>query len=399
MTRNELQREAVETLLRDKRLILQWATSLGKGTMAVKAVDRIRPEKTLLVVAETAHKKNWKDEFIKFNVGELFNSLTVECYASLKNYRDTSWDLIIFDEAHHLGSELRTDILESLKAERVLALSATLSDASLLSSLESTFGEFKFSKIDFQEAIDRGFLPQPKIFLIPLILDDSTRNQVVVEEWGRSEKRVKLECTYPQRWNYLKNKKTLYPNASLIIHCTALEKYCYLSAQFEFWKKRYFSLRNEAIKNKWLQYGLKRKVFLGSLKTGKARQLINSFGDKKFICFCTNVEQAIELGGENAIHYKNKETAEVISSFNEDERKALFAVGMLQEGQNLTNIEIGVIIQLDGKERPFIQKFGRSMRAEDPVQYIFYFRDTKDEEYLNNVMEGINKDYIKEITL
>ena len=55
----------------------------------------------------------------------------------------------------------------------------------------------------------------------------------------------------------------------------------------------------------------------------------------------------------------------------------IFAVGMLQEGQNLVNIEAGIIIQLDGKERSFIQKFGRSLRAEDPVQYIFYYKNTK----------------------
>ena len=70
---------------------------------------------------------------------------------------------------------------------------------------------------------------------------------------------------------------------------------------------------------------------------------------------------------------------------------------MLQEGQNLTGIEAGVIVQLDGQERAFVQKFGRSLRATDPVQFIFYYKDTKDTKYLENVLKGIDEEYIIEI--
>lgn len=399
MTKEELQENAICSLINDKRLILQWATSLGKGYTAVRAVSRIKPEKALLVVAETLHKDNWRKEFADFGAEYLYDRMTVECYASLKNYRDTVWDLIIFDEAHHLGSDLRMDILQSLKAERVLALSATLSDASLVSLLNITFGTFKISSISIQSAIENNWLPEPKIFTIPLKLSTSGYTETIVEEWGNAKKRIRYECTWEQRWAYLKNKKTLYPNATLIIHCTQYQKYSYLSEQFEFWKKRYFVLKNEAIKAKWLQFGTKRKVFMGSLKTDIVRRFLTTISDKKFICFCTNIEQADILGGNNAIHSKSKTNDSVLNDFNNNKIKNLFVVGMAQEGQNLAGIEVGVLVQLDGKERAFIQKFGRAMRAEDPVQYIFYFKDTRDEEYLKNVLEGINPAYIKELTL
>ena len=35
------------------------------------------------------------------------------------------------------------------------------------------------------------------------------------------------------------------------------------------------------------------------------------------------------------------------------------------------------------------------MRADSPVQYIFYYKGTRDEEYLNKAIEGIDKKYIK----
>lgn len=402
MTRDELQREAVNTLLNESRLILQWATGVGKSRVAIKALQEMPDSKVLLVVAETAHKGNWRREFKENLTEEEFNRLflpiTVECYASLKNYRDTKWDLIIFDEGHHLGSDLRLDILQSLSAKRVLVLSATLSDASLVETLSSTFGPFVSSKVTLQEAIENGWLPEPKIFTIPLLLDYTKRDQVIVEEWGKANKRVHYECTYAERWKYLRAKKVL-TDVTLTIHCTQYEKYCYLSDQFDFWRKRYFTLRQEYIKTKWLQFGAQRKRFMGSLKTGIARQLLDSLSGHRYICFCSSIEQAVELGGANAIHSENKDSNKIIDSFNNKEIDTLFAVDMLQEGQNLVDIEAGIIVQLDGQERAFIQKFGRVLRAEDPAQYIIYFKHTRDEEYLEKVLEGINSEYIRELNI
>lgn len=392
-----LQSKAIDALVEDKRLILQWATGVGKGYTAVKAVSKIKPKRTLIIVAESAHKDNWKNEFVKAEASYLLTNVVIECYASLKNYKDTYWDMIIFDEAHHLGSDIRLDILRTLRAERVLALSATFDDWDILNVLETTFGKFKFSTVSIQDAIANNLLPQPKIFLKPLFLDYTVKNQVIIEEWGKKGKRVVMECDWENRWSIIKYKKTKYPNVTLRIRCSAYHKYKYLCEQIDFWQKRYFATRNEAVKNKWLQYGSIRKAFLGELKTMEAKKLLDSLEGKKYICFCTNIEQAELLGGSNAIHSKKANNKEIIDNFNEGKTDKLFAVGMLQEGQNLNGIEVGVIIQLDGNERSFIQKFGRSMRAEDPIQYIFYYKYTRDEEYLEKVLEGIDKEYIKEI--
>ena len=55
--------------------------------------------------------------------------------------------------------------------------------------------------------------------------------------------------------------------------------------------------------------------------------------------------------------------------------------------------------QMELKELLF-KKFGRSLRAENPIQYILYFKNTKDEEYLKNILEGIDvPTYTKTINL
>lgn len=397
LTKEILQNQALDALVEKKRLVLQWATGVGKGYTSVRAVQRLKPSRALIVVAESSHKDNWRDEFKKANCEHYLTNIVIECYASLKNYKDTSWDLIIFDEAHHLGSDIRLDILSSMTSERVLALSATLKNFDILNVLYNTFGKFEFSQVDIQTAIENNLLPQPKIFLKPLYLDYTVRDQIIVEEWGSKDKRITMECNWEDRWSIMKFKKTRYPNVTLRIKCSAYHKYKHICEQIDYWQKRFFATRNVAFKNKWLQYGSIRKNFLGELKTNEAKRLLDTLTDKKYICFCSSIEQAELLGGSNAIHSKKKDNKKIIDDFNEGKSDKLFAVGMLQEGQNLKGIEVGIIIQLDGNERSFIQKFGRSMRAEDPIQYIFYYKYTRDEEYLENVLEGIDKEYIKEI--
>lgn len=396
-TRDDLERAAKAALKSYNNIAIQAATGVGKSKLALDLCrNMVEPGKqlpsVLLVVAEIAHIQNWKDEIDKWSYdGPVF----ICCYASLKKYRNTEWDVIIFDEAHHLGSELRLDIFSTITATHMLFLSATLKQ-SLLDTLELRCGPIKVIKMGLQDAFDANILPEPKINLIPLTLDNKVADQVILEEWGKKSSRVIIRCTYKDRWLYKRNKRR-YPNVTLFIYCTQQQKYDYLTEQFNYYKKRYMSCRNEMIKNKWLQYGSKRKIFLGSQKTAIAANLLEKLKNKRFICFCTNIEQAEFLGGLNAIHSKKKEPLKIIQKFNTGEINSLYTVGMLQEGMNLTGIEAGIIIQLDGEERAFIQKFGRTLRADSPEQYIIYFRATRDEEYLQNALESIDKNYIKEI--
>ena len=402
MTKEELQIQSVSLIKRSNRVALQWCTGLGKSKAAIDIANYLadkefeeyeEPLNVLLVVAETAHKSNWKIEFDRW--GLKTDNVVMECYASLKKYRNSYWGLVIFDEAHHLGSDLRMDVLTELHARNIILLSATLPDQ-VMQAVTGVFGEFVTSKVTLKQAIEWGILPAPKVYLIPLTLDSTYPNCTIIEEWGKKEKRVTYKCKFHERWEYLKNKNK-YPNVTLEISCTQQQKYDYLSDQFEYWRSQFFRTRQEFIKNKWLQVGSKRKRFLGESKTDAVRLLLHKIRDKRFICFCTSIEQAELLGGKNAIHSKKDNSLDIIDDFNTKKIDNLFAVGMLQEGQNLTDIEAGVIVQLDGQERAFVQKFGRSLRATDPIQFIFYYKDTRDTEYLENVLEGINEEYITEV--
>ena len=393
------QQKAIQALTTDKRVVLNWATSMGKGTAAVKFIKTL-PEtsKILIVVAETAHKKNWKDEFIKFNAEQYLSCCTIICYASLHKQINTKWNLIIFDEAHHLSSDKRLNALSTLSSERVLALSATLNNYKVNVGLRQTFGTFTYLKVNIDDAIKGNMLPEPKIFLIPLELDTKNQNQVITIEWGKEAKRQEIHCNYDERWKYMTNKG-LFTDVKLIVHCTERQKYSYLEENINYYGERYKRTPHPMTRLKWLRFGSERKRFMGSMKTQKAKQLASHLVNKKFICFCTDINQADEIGGKHAIHSKNRNSASLLEDFNNDKIHDIYVVGMLTEGQNLTGIQAGIIIQIDGVLRPFIQKLGRAMRADYPIQYVFYLKNTKDEAYKDNALEGIDPQYITETTL
>lgn len=406
--KQQLQDSVVSGIINYNNYILQWGTGAGKGYTATKAIGQLYKKdntiKVLIVVAERAHITNWKDEFIKIygeESKEILECITIVCYASLKKYVNTEWSVLVLDEAHHINTPIRINALKRIKAKCVIALSATLK-RDIVNTLEILFGSFIKVKLSLQESIDKNILPEPKIILIPLLLDNRRISEIIEFKRGKSEYAVKVQCNLKDRWQYLRNKSS-YPNLILNMYCTQLEKYNYINEQYEYYRNSYLrNPNNVRFKNQWLQWGNKRKRFLGELKTKYASILCNVLKEKnkRFICFCSSINQAEEIGKilktkNNIIHSKKQKTQDIINKFNNKELNELYCVSMLVEGQNLNNIEAGVIVQLDGEERVFLQKFGRVMRADSPVQYIFYYKGTRDEEYLNKAIEGIDKKYIK----
>ena len=398
MNKDNLDLLAEELILNNKNILLQWATGCGKTKQAIKAIDLLDKDKhncVLIVVAEIAHKKNWIEEFNKWNKQLLTNinyEISIICYDSLHHFKNQHFDLIIFDESHHIGTDIRLDILKTIFADKFIFLSATMNDA-LIYDLSLIVGEIKVSKISLQQAIDWGLIPEPKIILVPLTLDNTICNQTIEEIRGKKDKLVTINCTVSEKWKYIKDKKK-YPNLRLLISCTERQKYNDLEVKMDYYRRLFYARKSESIKNKMLQYGTLRKSFLGSLKYNKAKEVISTFGQSRFICFCADIEQANKLGGNNSINYKTENTQQIIDKFNNKEINSLFVVGMLKEGQNLCDIEKGLIVQLDGKILPFIQKTGRVLRAENPEVYILYFAGTQDEVYLRRALSEINPEYI-----
>lgn len=367
-------------------LCLEFSTGIGKTINAINLQNIMTNKysrKTYVCVAEIAHIQNWKDEYIKHGFEHLLSNTEIFCYASLKKYiNKNDCDLLILDEVHHAFSDNRLGHFNEIRRLRTIGLSATISDEDKF-AFGVTFGKFDLYTITMEEAIEMELLPKPKVYLIPLQLDNSIKSETI--EFKRGRNINVIHCDYLQRNTYIyaKNK---YPTLNLIIHCTQQEKYDYIDAEY-----------NRATMYKrtgWLRYGGIRKRYLSDCKTDKIKELCKTLQDdgKRFICFCGSIEQAELIGGDNCIHSK-KEVKSIIYKFQSGEINSLYAIKMMTEGVNLSGIEAAIIGQLDGTERPFIQRTGRSLRADYPEVYVLYFQNTKDMDYLQNVINTIPEEY------
>lgn len=397
--------KAIALLKTNKRIILNLATGVGKSKIAIDCINSYNYDniKVLFIVAERAHKKNWKEEFDKWKL--ITDNYRIECYNSLHKCLEDNYDIVIFDEAHHLCTPLRFMYHDNVKAKKFIYLSAT-SKFELLEHLNAI--DYKMPPVIYcslKKAIEKKVLPTPKVEVHMLSLNDSIPSEYYIEYIGCTEKSfnpktmIMYECNYNRRMEYFRTSFLIRERKYAVkVYCTQQEKYNYYNRIIEEYKNTYLATREEWAKIKWLRAGSERKRFLGTIKTNYAKDLIKTLNNKRFICFCTSIDQANKIGNkDNIIHSKVKNPLNVIESFNNKDINSLVAVGMLQEGQNLKDIECGIIVQLDGKEGPFIQKFGRTLRSEHPVQYIICIKGTQDNVYLERVIKNLDPNHVKYI--
>lgn len=398
--KTQLQQKEFEALKGRSRVILKWATGCGKSKMTIDLINYAigsithKPVSILFLVAERAHIQNWKDEFDKWHLQKEGIETDIICYASLNKVVNLSYDIIVMDECHHIFTEKRLTALWSLSKNIssnsfIFLLSATLPHSKQF-EVEDIFGRFLVSTVTLKEAIKKDILPDPTIYVVRMELDNTIANQEI-----RIGKNISGEIP---RVKWEQRKKYLVKRMPCIIECTQQQKYTYLTEEMEYWKQRYEFSRSTIHHNLWVNGGSQRKRFLGESKTEAAKELLNKIPTrKKLVCFCSSVNQANEISTTNTISSKRtgKYNQAVIDAFNKGSISRIYAVGMITEGMNLAEIEAGIIIQLDGKERLFIQKFGRSLRAENPVSFIFYFKDTQDENYLKSALEHIDRKHVK----
>jgi len=405
-TKTLLQKREFEALKDKHRVLLKWATGCGKSKMTIDLINhQVDPlvsgkfkHKILFVVAERAHIKNWEAEFDKWQLKRVNVCTDVCCYASLKKYKQYTYDIVVLDEGHHaLAPKAYEHLTEMTQSHgslitNVYVLSATLSSGKQ-DMLEDIFGKFTTSTITLKDAIQSDILSDPKVYVVAMELDDQKVNQEITVRKGDN----------PMVVNWEQRNKYKFKNVPYIIRCTQKQKYLWYTNEMEYWKQRYENSHNSFHHNYWVNLGSQRKRFLGEQKGDVVYSLISRLNllKKRFVCFCASVNQANSFSQVGTISSKKsmKYNQKIIDGFNAGKLNHIYAVGMITEGMNLTDIQVGIIVQLDGKERLFVQKFGRSMRAEDPVSFIFYFKNTQDENYLKTALENIDAKYVQHINI
>ena len=376
MTREDILKEILS--LEGDNWLLELATGTGKSRLALEKVKSLGGKTLLLVVNRNVHKQNWADEIKKW-WSNCDMEITMTTYVSLPKYTG-KYDCAIFDECHHLSERCR-EALCSFDIKHSVLLSATVS-AKLKDELVEIFDDLVSYKKDLRDVIEDNILPDPKVYLIPLKL----RTDLPTESIWKNQKakgRV-IETSWAMRWSYMKQKTN-----PVRIYCTQKQYITDLDNQIDYWKNRYFRTRSSIAKNKWLRLCSDRLKWLSDKKTPYVQLFLLHFKSCRTLIFCNNIEQT-EMLGEYCINSKNKDSVNNLKLFNEHKIDHITACNMLNEGMNLVDCQVGIYANLNSSDTIIKQRMGRLLRHKNPVLVVPYFKGTREEELVNNMLENYN---------
>lgn len=392
MTREEVGQAIMS--LPNKNILAELPTSFGKSKIALDLMNsrvHCTPHThILIVIPRLVLINNWEKEFKKWGYENWLSCVQFVTYISFpKVVCNEVWDMIIFDEAHHLSARCREAYsivgCQREVAENILLLSATVG-RDRKKELQYMLRDLYVYKIPAKQAIQEGVLPDPKVYLIPLTLDNTTASCTIIK--NKSQK-VELTIPFYQRYNYAKVK-----NRKIIITCTPKQYYDDMSSLIAWYKNK---MHIEVFKNMFLRRSGERLKWLSDQKLNYVRELLCYLNDQRTLTFCNGIPQTEALG-RYCVNSKNKKSEENLEKFNEGAVNHITACNMLDEGMNLVNCRVGVYAVLNSSERMIKQKLGRLLRHPDPIIIIPYYKGTRDEELVGKMLEDYNPELVKTIS-
>lgn len=381
--REEIREKILET--EAPFILAELPTSFGKSKIALDTMaDRCNSSSNILVVVpRNVLKANWKEEFKKWGYENFLSQVTFTTYVSFPKMVG-HYDFVIFDEVHHLSQRCR-DSLKNFSISNAILLSATV-NRDMKYQLAECFTGLCSVKVKVKEATEKGILPDPRVFLIPLSLDNTYENQIIIKNKNKGNP---VRISYKKRWNYKGIK-----NRQIIITCTQQQCYDDMNSMIAWCKQRMF---NTTFKNMFLKKSGDRLKWLSEQKTAHIKSLLDLLQKERTLTFCNGIPQTEALG-KYCINSKNKKSAIFIEDFNNGKIGHITACNMLDEGINLTNCRVGIYATLNSSDRMIKQKLGRLLRHKDPIIIIPYFKNTRDEEIVKEMCKDYNPNLVKIIT-
>lgn len=383
MTRQEIENDIIS--IKSNYILCELPTGVGKSKIALRLIDKHKLKgNILIVIPRLVLINNWKDEIEKWGYKEYLDRITFTTYISLHKHVDKKFDLVIFDECHHLSERAR-EFAECLSSKYYILLSATVTKT-LKKEIKLIFPKIECYKISMREIIEEDILPDPKVFLIPLKLRNDISTEVLTINPGAKGQAYKID--FKQRFAAKKDR-----NHKFVAQCTQEEYHRELCSMIDFYKRAFLRSNNQMIYFRWQQKAKERLVWLSGLKNNIVSAILKRLENKRTLTFCNSIEQTEQLG-KYCINSKNTESDKYLAAFNAGEINHITACNMLNEGVNLDSCQVGIFVSINSSEVMTIQKIGRILRHPDPMIIILYYKDTREEEIVTKMIENYNPDLI-----
>ncbi|HIP89738.1 MAG TPA: DEAD/DEAH box helicase [Thermococcus paralvinellae] len=340
----DYQKEAVEKWMRSKRGVIVLPTGAGKTIIALEIIRRLSVS-TLVVVPTLALLEQWKERLSVFgDVGEFsgrkkeLSPITVTTYDSAYINAEILGDkflLIVFDECHHLPSEAYRNIAQMSVAPYRLGLTAFPERADELHELlPDLIGGIVYQKTP-EELVGKYLALYEVVGIrIPLTKEEKERYRRYYEIFK----------------SYIEKRGITFRNLE------DFQRIVMRSGSDE-----------EAFKALRALEQARKIAFSSKRKLEKLREILERHKGEKIIIFTRHNELVYGISRRfliPAITHKTdkKERSEILKKFREGRYKAIVSSQVLDEGIDVPDASVGIIISGTGSSRELVQRLGRILR-------------------------------------
>ncbi|MBU3918264.1 DEAD/DEAH box helicase family protein [bacterium] len=356
LTPYEFQEEALNTWIPSKRGITVLPTGAGKSFFAAMVIKEV--QRSTLVLAPTIDlilqwQKNL-EEWFKCPIGLLgggsndIQDITVSTYDSARNFAESIGNrfcLIIFDECHHLPSPAYSEMAHSYIAPYRLGLTATPSiepDRQVI--LKDLVGSILYSKQIKQLSGD--FLSPYKTKTIEVNLTDGEREE----------------------YDYHRN-----------IYLTYRDKVPNLFGRRNSWEKFVmYSYRSAEGRQAIRSFNTQKQISLSAEnKMKELAKILISHRDSRILIFTNDNKTAYYISSLFLLplithETKAKERKQILENFRNGKWPFLVNSRVLNEGVDVPEANVAVVISGTSTVREHVQRLGRILRKQENKTAILY---------------------------
>ena len=383
--------KTIETLSMDKikdkeqRLALnQWAankfvgsiiagTGFGKSRCGVLAIEHALTygTKALVLVPTIQLQDQFRDEFEKWDVGHLLNSVDIMCYQSAYKLQDEHYDIVVCDEIHLGLSKEYRKFFSNNTYDKLLCMTATVPEekeyAEYLNKLASTI-----YKITLDQCVNLGLVSPYNIQCVPIKLtpDERVLYKAINNQFVRAK--------------YILGQFDAFDRAKSIMSTpNSHPEDKKAAAQF------YQAIRER-----------KAIIDFAENKVSKFKSLVKDNLDKKILAFSganAFTDQLAESVSPLAMAYHSGKTKKqrslILDAFKNDTVKILCSTKALNQGLDIPDANMGIICGITSKSLPMIQRVGRLVRFQEGKTgeiIILYVKDSQEEKWLKNSTKNLD---------
>ena len=357
--RDEIQQEALDMAIANKRCGLGISMGVGKTLIGLRYIDyyqqaNLKKLRVLIVAPKVSIFDSWDSDAVKFGIS--LDNAEYTTYLSLHKKNPGHYDIVVLDECHSLL--ISHTVFLAQFTGRILGLTGT----------PPRHHQSEKGKMVHQ------FCP----ILYKYITDDAVSDDIL------NDYRI-IVHTMP-----ISNINSLPVNMK-----DGKQFYTSERKSYDYWTKRIATSQSK--KQEQISSVMRMRVLMDfRTKETYVKKLLGDIEDK-CIVFCNTQDQADRIC-KNSYHSNNPDSEQNLQDFKNGDLSELSCVLQLNEGINIPELRAGIIMHAYGNERKSSQRIGRLLRlnpTETAYVHILCYKDTVDERWVAEALRDLDPRKIK----